>query len=79
VLSNSFFSKEWPQKELDGLFAIEDSGQDVILPIWHKVSKNEVLKYSPTIASILALNTLNFSIEEIVEKIIDKVRPDNNK
>lgn len=78
VLSNFFFSKEWPQKELDALFAIEDSGQDVILPIWHKISKNEVLRYSPTIAGTLALNTLNFTIEEIVEKIIDKIKPENN-
>jgi len=74
VLSNYFFSKEWPQKELDGLFAIEDMGHDVILPIWHKISKNEVLKYSPTIAGILALNTSSFSIEEIVENIIEKIK-----
>jgi hypothetical protein len=79
VLSNFFFAKEWPQKELDGLFAIEDNGQDVILPIWHKISKNEVLKYSPTIAGILALNTSSFSIEEIAEKIVEKVKPDNEE
>jgi hypothetical protein len=79
VLSNFFFAKEWPQKELDGLFAIEDNGQDVILPIWHKISKNEVLKYSPTIAGILALNTSSFSIEEIAEKIVEKVTPNNEE
>lgn len=74
VLSNFFFSKEWPQKELDGLFAIEDNKQDIILPIWHKISKNEILKYSPSIAGIVAINTSSFSIEEIVEKIIEKVK-----
>jgi hypothetical protein len=79
VLSNFFFAKEWPQKELDGLFAIEDNGQDVILPIWHKISKNEVLKYSPIIADIFALNTSSFSIEEIAEKIVAKVKPDNGE
>ena len=79
VLSNSFFRKEWPQKELDGLFAIEDGGRDVILPIWHKISKNEVLSYSPTIATILALNTLNFTIEEIAEKIVEKVNSERTK
>ncbi|GMO51946.1 MAG: hypothetical protein Pg6C_17070 [Treponemataceae bacterium] len=79
VLSNFFFAKEWPQKELDGLFAIEDNGQDVILPIWHKISKNEVLRYSPTIAGILALNTSSFSIEEIAEKIVEKVKPNNEE
>jgi len=79
VLSNSFFRKEWPQKELDGLFAIEDGGRDVILPIWHKISKDEVLHYSPTIATILALNTLNFTIEEIAEKIVEKVNSERTK
>jgi hypothetical protein len=79
VLSNFFFAKEWPQKELDGLFAIEDNGQDVILPIWHKISKNEILRYSPTIAGILALNTSSFSIEEIAEKIVEKVKPNNEE
>ncbi|MNC65913.1 hypothetical protein D3C75_1162530 [compost metagenome] len=36
-------------------------GGKVILPIWHKVTKSEVLKYSPTLADKLALNT---SIDE---------------
>jgi hypothetical protein len=43
VLSEFFIKKEWPQKELDGLFAKEINGQKVILPLWHKISKNEVL------------------------------------
>ena len=76
VLSNYFFSKEWPQKELDGLFAIENNGHNIILPIWHKISKNEVIQFSPTIADIKAINTSSFSIEEIVEEIINKVNPE---
>jgi flagellar biosynthesis GTPase FlhF len=73
VLSEAFFSKEWPQRELDGLFAREVNGEKVILPIWHKISKNEVLKFSPTIADMLALNTSNFTIEEIAKQISDRV------
>lgn len=73
ILSEAFFIKEWPQKELDGLFAREVNGEKVILPIWHKISKNEVLKYSPIIADMLALNTSNFTIEEIARKISDRV------
>lgn len=75
VLSNFFFAKEWPQKELDSLFALEDNKQDIILPIWHKISKKEILKYSPTTAGIFALNTSSFSIEEIAEKITEKITP----
>lgn len=73
VLSEAFFSKEWPQRELDGLFAREVNGEKVILPIWHKISKNEVMKFSPIIADMLALNTLSFTIEEIAKEISDRV------
>jgi len=73
VLSEAFFSKEWPQRELDGLFAREVNGEKVILPIWHKISKNEVLKYSPIIADMLALNTASFTIEEIAKEISNRV------
>ena len=73
VLSEAFFSKEWPQRELDGLFAREVNGEKVILPIWHKISKNEVLKFSPIIADMLALNTSSFTIEEIAKEISYRV------
>lgn len=73
VLSEAFFNKEWPQRELDGLFAREVNGEKVILPIWHKISKNEVLKYSPIIADMLALNTSSFTIEEIAKQISSRV------
>ncbi len=73
VLSEAFFNKEWPQRELDGLFAREVNGEKVILPIWHKISKNEVLKFSPIIADMLALNTSSFTIEEIAKEISERV------
>lgn len=69
ILSESFFKKEWPQKELDGLVAKESDGVKVVLPIWHKVSKNEVLKFSPTLADKKALNTSSFTLEEIADQI----------
>jgi hypothetical protein len=73
VLSEFFFKKEWPQKELDGLFAREVNGEKVILPLWHKISKNEVLGYSPLIADMVALNTSNFTIEELAKEIASVV------
>ncbi|MGH7493911.1 MAG: toll/interleukin-1 receptor domain-containing protein [bacterium] len=39
IVSPDFFKKEWSQKELDGLFAKEDDGEMVILPIWHNITK----------------------------------------
>lgn len=74
VLSDSFFKKEWPQRELDGLFAREVNGEKVILPIWHKISKNEVMSFSPIIADMLAINTTDFTIDEIAEQIAKRIK-----
>ena len=69
VLSEHFFSKNWPQKELDGLIAKEtESNQKVVLPIWHKISKDDVLKHSPTLADKYAFHTSNMSLQEIVDE-----------
>ncbi len=57
VLSHAFFAKNWPQYELNGLTAREMDGHKVILPIWHKVTKKDVLKSSPTLADKVAVNT----------------------
>ena len=77
VLSSDFFAKNWPQYELDGLVTKEtSSGDKVILPIWHKVSKDEVASYSPTIADKVALNTGILSLEEIVSSLVRVIRPD---
>lgn len=70
VLSESFFEKEWPNKELDGLVALETSGETRILPIWHKVSKDEVARYSPTLADKVALNTSLKSADEIARELM---------
>jgi hypothetical protein len=69
VLSENFFKKEWPQRELDGLVQLEMAGQSRILPIWHKVSKDEVAKFSPTLADKLALNTAVLTVDDIVENL----------
>ncbi|CAM3739728.1 TIR domain-containing protein [Litorimonas haliclonae] len=69
VLSESFFSKSWPQTELDGLVSLEMSGASRILPIWHKITKDELTQHSPTLAGRLALNSSIHSVEEIVEKL----------
>lgn len=73
VLSEHFFRKEWPNRELDGLVALEVQGHTRILPIWHKVSKDEVAHYSPTLADKVALNTSLKSVEEIADELISLI------
>lgn len=74
VLSTSFFSKNWTQYELDGMTAREMNGRKIILPIWHKVTKDEVIKFSPTLADKVALNSSTQGIQEIAQQIADVVK-----
>jgi len=73
VLSPSFFAKEWPQRELDGLVARETAlGVKVILPIWHEIGRDEILNFSPTLAGKLAARTTDGLIavaDQIVEAL----------
>ncbi len=69
VLSKHFFAKEWPQTELDGLMAKEMSGDGRVLPIWHNISKDEVLAASPTLGNKLALNTAVQTLDEIADQL----------
>jgi len=69
VLSSAFFAKNWPQYELDGLVAKEMEGEKVVLPIWHKVSKDEVMSYSPSLTDKVAINSSLSSIAQIVEQL----------
>ena len=74
VLSPDFFKKEWPQRELDGLVAREIDEKKVILPVWHKVDRAYVAKFSPSLADRLAVSTME-GINEIVKAVSRAVRP----
>lgn len=71
VLSPSFFEKRWTQYELDGLVAREMYGGKVILPIWHRVTKDEVMNFSPSLADKLAMNTSIDEISKIAKQLKD--------
>lgn len=74
ILSPSFLSKEWPQRELDGLMARETvSGKKAILPIWHEIDRDTLFRYSPTLADKLAGNSKE-GLANIVEKILDVLK-----
>jgi len=74
VLSHAFFAKNWPQYELDGLVTREMTGEQVILPLWHGLTKREVIGYSPSLADKVARSTADFTIEEIAKEIAGVIR-----
>lgn len=74
VLSRAFFGKGWPNYELDGLVTMSVDGDQVLLPIWHNITKDEVVSYSPSLADKIARNTSTQTVEEIADEIIEVVQ-----
>jgi hypothetical protein len=76
IFSQAFFSKNWTQYELDGLVAREMShGEQAILPLWHNISKDEMLQRIPSIADKIARRTSDSTVAEIADEIRDVVLP----
>jgi hypothetical protein len=73
VLSKSFFAKGWPNYELDGLVTRTVSGEQVLLPIWHDITKQELIDYSPSLADKVARSTATHTVEEIATEIIEVI------
>lgn len=74
VLSRSFFGKGWTNYELDGLVTRSITGEQVILPIWHEITKKELIDYSPSLADKVARSTGTHTVEEIAVEIISVVK-----
>jgi hypothetical protein len=68
ILSEHFFAKHWPQRELNGLATREVDGRKVILPIWHNISFERVREFSPTLADRIAAKST-----EGLDKLIDRI------
>ena len=74
VLSKAYLSKGWTQYELDGLVGRNVDGEQVILPIWHGLTKQEVIEFSPTLADKLARSTATDTVEEIASEIVEHIQ-----
>ncbi|WP_336929336.1 toll/interleukin-1 receptor domain-containing protein [Acinetobacter tandoii] len=72
VLSKAFMKKQWTNYEFKSLVSREmHHGEKVILPIWHEISKNDVMAFSPHLADKVALNSSTQTIEEIASDLKD--------
>ncbi|MBK9994652.1 MAG: DUF1883 domain-containing protein [Saprospiraceae bacterium] len=73
VLSKNFIRKGWTNYELDGIITKSVSGQQVVLPIWHDITKQEVIDYSPSLADKVARNTAVYTVDEIADEIAEVI------
>jgi Domain of unknown function (DUF1883)/TIR domain len=74
VLSHSFIQKGWTNYELDGIVTRTITGEQILLPIWHNISKKEVMDYSPSLADKVARSTATHTLEEIASEIASLIR-----
>jgi hypothetical protein len=58
IISPNFLSKDWPQRELDGLSAVENAQKrKVILPVWHNMTQALLAEHAPMLANTLSVDT----------------------
>ena len=74
VLSENYIKKGWTQYELDGLFDIEMTKGKTILPIWHNITKQQVMDFSATLAGRKALTSATMTAEEIADTFVELIK-----
>lgn len=78
VISRDFIKKGWTNYELDGMVTRNVSGEQVMLPVWHNVTRDEVVAFSSTLADKIARNTAVDSIEDIAAEIAELIKSNNS-
>lgn len=74
VLSKAFLKKGWTQYELDGIITRSVGGEQVLLPIWHDITKQEVINFSPSLGDKVARNTATYTVDEIADEIASVIQ-----
>lgn len=70
--------KYWTKAELDGLFQRESINGKMLLPVWHNLTKKEVMAYSPIIAGRLAMNTASMTPFEMAEEFAKLLKSESH-
>lgn len=73
VITPNYLTRQWSQYELDGLVAREIGEGRIILPVWHGVSRDDVLVCSPALADRVALDSSKKSVAEIAFQVAEQV------
>lgn len=75
VLSEAFLSKDWTDYEYRSLLSREIGVKKIILPIWYKISRKDILNYSPFLADKFAISATDETIDEVALKLIKVLAP----
>lgn len=70
ILSQNFFAKQWPRRELDSLASLEITNKEKkILPLWHDIDQATISKFSPLLADKIGIPTTS-GLDAIVKAVI---------
>lgn len=75
IISPNFISNGgWTKAEFDSIFTREiHEKKNIILPVWHNVSKDDVYEYCPSLANKVALST-SIGIKDLAVKLSDTIK-----
>lgn len=66
VISENFFDREWTEKELNEFLSRQNqNGQKIILPVIHNITMEQLRDKYPSIAEIQAINSLDYTCDQI--------------
>jgi multifunctional 2-oxoglutarate metabolism enzyme len=75
VLSPAFFGRGWPERELSALTVRQLAGDpNVIVPIWHEITHEEVRAHSEALADLVAAKSSDgvARIAALISAVLDK-------
>jgi hypothetical protein len=71
VFSKAFLGKKkWTEYELNSLFALEQPSRKIILPIWHGITRDDLVQYGAGFGDRLAKILSKDSYDDIVESLL---------
>lgn len=75
ILSPSFFSNTgWTKNEFDSIFTrgiLENKA--LLLPVWYKVTKDEVFEYSPSLLNIKGIDYIQLGEKEVCNQLFQAI------
>lgn len=76
ILSPDYIAenKYWTKTELNGLFQMDSINSGTLLPIWHNLTKKQVLEYSPMIADKKAMTTAQLTPKEMANELFKLIK-----
>ena len=68
------FCIRWVDYELNGLVTRAVTGEQVLLPVWHNVTKQEIIAQNPSLADKAGRSTATHTVSEIASETVSVVR-----